>query len=329
MKTALVTGSTGFLGSALCEALQSRGWSVVGLSRGNQGASAKRPSSHLSFDLGATGERLDLPHGIDLVFHLAAKAHAVAEVSSEGADYERINLEGTRQVVRAAVEAGAGGIVYVSSVKVFGENQQRSDRPLHEADEPIPDTPYGVTKLAAETVVLGSSALAHRVVIRPSLVYGPGVKGNLARMWAAVGRGRFPLLPETHRLRSIVHRDDLCAALIRAGEMSRAHGRIYHLTDGKPLSARGMLNSMRSAQGLRSARWAVPMVALRAAARAGDTVGRMRGRRFPIDSAVLGKLVGPAWFCSERITTELGWKPERNFLEAVGDLGKPAVIEVT
>ncbi len=317
MKTALITGATGFVGRPFCRRLRAGGWRVLALARQEAGADCDR---FIRCDL-ASGEAVPaFGEAVDTVFHLAAKAHALADTAADAAGYERINVEGTRRLVVAAGRGGVRALVFVSSVKVFGESQQRPDRGLSEADAPQPDTPYGRSKLAAEGIVLGAEAVPHRAVLRPALMYGSGVKGNLARMWTAVAASRFPPLPETGMRRSLVHRDDFCAALELAASAPAARGRVFHVTDGAPLSARGVLEAIRAAQGLRPLRWAVPVAVLRCAGWAGDAVGRVRGRRSPLDSDSLGKLVGPAWFDSASLARELGWRARRTFAGAAAEL---------
>ena len=320
MKTALVTGATGFLGRRLCEQLGSAGWRVAALARSEAPCACDR---FIRFDLGSGREPPDFGGAVDAVFHLASRAHALAETPAENAEYERINVRGTRALVSAAQALGVRALVYVSSVKVFGEGQQRPDRGLNEVDKPAPDTPYGESKLAAEAVVAEAQGIPHRVVLRPALLYGPGIKGNLARMWSAVAKGRFPPIPETHALRSMLHRDDLCAALAAAAEAPAAAGRTYLVTDGSPLSSRAILDCIRAAQHLPPLRISVPVGALRAAASVGDVIGRLRGRRFALDSDSLRKLIGPAWFDSARIGADLGWKPSRAFADSAHELGLP------
>ncbi len=317
MKTALVTGATGFVGRTFCRRLRAHGWRVLALARQRAGDDYDR---FISCDLASGAPVPEWGEAVDTVFHLAAKAHALAETAADEADYERINVEGTRRLVAAAGQRGVRAFVFVSSIKVFSERQQRRDRGLNESDVPLPDTPYGRSKLAAEGVVLYADAVPHRTVVRPALMYGSGVKGNLARMWEAVAESRFPPLPETGMRRSLVHRDDFCAAMELAATAAAARNRVFHVTDGAPLSARGVLEAIRAAMGLRPVRFSVPVAVLRGAAWVGDGVGRVRRRRSPLDSDSLGKLIGPAWFDSGLIERELGWRAERTFAGAAGDL---------
>ncbi len=317
MRTVVITGASGFVGRECCRRFREGGWKVIALARRPDPAVADRT---LPFDLGANGVGPDFGEDVDAVLHLAGRAHALAETASDHDEYERINVEGTRRLVGASVRAGVRAFVLVSTVKVFGDAQQRPDRGLEETDAPAPDSPYGRSKLEAERIVLGERALAQRVVLRPALMYGADVKGNLARLWKAVAAGRFPPLPETGMRLSLVHRDDAIVALEHAVSTPAANGKVFHVTDGCPLSAREMLDAVRLAQGRSRIRLALPVPFLRCAALAGDLAGALRGRRAPLDSDALRKLIGPAWFNSARIEQAIGWRARRTFGEAVREL---------
>lgn len=306
IEKAVVTGASGFIGRALCRAIAERGGEVTGAGRG-----AKQPSdvcgNWISMDLAEATPAL--PRGVDSVFHLAGKAHAISERDADNAEYDRVNTGGTRRALEAAVAAGARAFVFFSSVKVFGDRQQRSDRALVEEDTPEPDTPYGRSKLDAERIVLSDKRIAHRAIIRPALVYGPGVKGNLARMRDAVARGRFPPLRETGNRRSLVHVDDLVTLALLAAQAPVAAGRVYHAADGEAYSTRRLYLAMCAATGREPAQWTMPPSVLGALALAGAAAGAVRGRRASFDSAALRRLNESAWFGADRARGELGWKP--------------------
>jgi nucleoside-diphosphate-sugar epimerase len=141
------------------------------------------------------------------------------------------------------------------------------------------------------------------------MVYGPGVKGNLLRMMQVVARGRFPPLPETANKRSLVDvRDVVQAAMLTAME-DGAVGNVYIVTDGKTYSSREIYESMCAALHHPVPRWAVPLGLLRLAARVGDVIGRLSGRRFLLDTEALDKLTGTACYRSEKISRSLGYQP--------------------
>src|SRR2546426_7006349 len=155
--------------------------------------------------------------GCDIVYTLAGKAHALKEVRGDEDVYRAINTEGTRHVLEGAVAIGARAFVLFSSVKAMGEGGSRC---LDESFDGQPETPYGRSKLEAERAVLeiGRRTGIHVTCLRFPLVYGPGDKGNLFRMIAAIDRGVFPPLPELGNRRSMVHVvDAVRAAVLAAG----------------------------------------------------------------------------------------------------------------
>ena len=312
----VVTGASGFVGHHLCERLQARGHHVTALLR--------TPSAGPWHDQHV----VDLAQGVvppaaldgaALVFHLAGRAHAVSEVGETDVAYEPVNVGGTAALLEAATRAGVRGFVLASSVKAAGTPPAG---PGDESTATEPDTPYGRSKQAAEQLVLaaGRETGLHVCVLRPTLVYGPGVKGNLAAMLAAVDRGRFPPLPDVGNRRSLVGVRDVAAAFELAAVDPRAAGRTYVVTDGQVYSTRRIHELMAAALGRPLPRWTVPPGLLRGAGRAGDVVGRLRGRRFPLDSLAVDRLLGSAEYSSRRIENELGFVPEQDLARALPEM---------
>jgi nucleoside-diphosphate-sugar epimerase len=182
-------------------------------------------------------------------------------------------------------------------------------RAFSEADCIEPDTPYGKSKLEAEKLVLHGGYVPEPVVLRLCMVYGPGAKGNMQKMLTAVSQHRFPPLPEVGNRRSMVHVQDVLQAAILASEHPRAVGQVFIVSDGCAYSTRQVYQLMCQALGKRPAGWSIPLPCLRALGWAGDAVGRLRGRRFIFDSDAFEKLVGNAWFSSNKIETMLGFRP--------------------
>ncbi len=242
---------------------------------------------------------------VDAVFHLAAKAHVGGPVHDDP-EHARITVTGTRRLLDAVERTGVGTFVYMSSVKAAGEP---GDALVDEEFDRPPLTSYGRAKREAEELVLAAGARSgmHAVVLRPSLVYGPGWKGNLARLFRAVRAGRFLPPPETGNRRSMVHVDDVAGAVVSAAEHPEAAGRIFLLTDGEAYSTRRIYEAMCHSVGRPVPRWAVPMPLLGAAAKVGDVVGRNGRRSIPFDSEALDRLLGSAWYDSGRARRELGW----------------------
>ncbi len=371
-KTCLVTGATGFIGGHLCAALEREGVEVVELRRTPpRGPGGRR---HVCFDL-ARDEPVEIPPGVDTIFHLAGKAHAVSERGGDDATYRRINTDGTRRLLEAAARAGVRSFVFFSSVKAVGDSPPvgrdgahlspgepaprgpeawassslRMDvdagatvavaavpqalaadlapepilvlpRPIDETCTNPPDSAYGRSKRDAEHLVLNGGHVDHPVVIRPSLVYGPGHRGNLEAMIGAVRAHRFPPLPEVGNKRSTVHVEDLVAAALLVSVDRRAAGRTYIVADRLPFSTRQMFEWMCGAVGREIPRWTVPLWSLRLVGRVGDLIGRVRGRRFVFDTHSYERLTGDAWYSSERIQRELGWRPEHTLFSSLPEL---------
>lgn len=317
--TMLVTGATGFIGSRLAAALARDGVEVCGLVRpetigrfsGLFPGFAIRP---VTGDLLVPSSLRDSCRGIACVFHLASFAH--------GEDDElhyRVTVEGTRALLDEAVRQGVERFVFVSSVKAMGEGAHDC---LEEASPCWPQTAYGRAKLEAEQLVLeaGRRHGMHVAILRLPLVYGPGQKGNLVRMIEAVARGRFPPLPETGNRRSLVHVDDVVQALRLAAERGEANGQIYIVTDSEVYSTRQIYMLVCQALGRPVPRWSVPSWALRAAGRVGDIGGRLLGRRLPVNSEAVGRLLDSACYRPDRIMRELGWRPRHDLPGSIPEM---------
>jgi len=296
----LVTGATGFIGGQLCAALRQNGCEVVALAR------TARTGPWDAFAVWDAMDPVTVPENIDVIFHLAGKAHALAETQQDKDEYFRINTEGTRKLLEAARAARVKRFVFFSSVKAMGEG---GDICLDEQAACEPETLYGKSKLEAERLVLEGGFVPEPVVLRLSMVYGPTRKGNLPRMIESVRKGRFPPLPETGNKRSMVHVDDVVQTATLAAEKDAAIGQTYIVTDGQVCSTRQIYEWICHALEKQVPSWHVPIGMLKALARVGDGIGIFRGRRFMFDSDTLEKLLGSAYYSFGKIERELGYKP--------------------
>jgi len=302
----LVTGATGFIGRVLCQRLRDSGVRVRALARRQE----QGPwDEFIVADLGETELPADLLAGVDTLFHLAGKAHALSEVSGDDSEYGRINVGGMDALLECAAGSALSRFVFFSTVKAMGDDDARC---MDEQWNAAPTTAYGISKREAEDHLLaaGSARGMHVGILRLPLVYGRGVKGNLWRMMDAIEGGKFPPLPEVNNKRSLVHVDDVASAALLVAENPKADGQIYIVTDGHPYSTNEIYTAIREALGKPERRFAVPTAVLRMAAGAGDIIGRIRGRRFLFDSDAYGKLLGSAWYSSARIEQELGFEAE-------------------
>ncbi len=255
--------------------------------------------------------------GIDCIFHCAGYAHIFA--SSDPDTYWRINFEGTRNLLVAAGEAGVRRFVFLSSVKTMAEP---GDTCVDEDWPGEPITPYGKAKRAAEDAVLEAGAKygMHVVTLRLAMVYGRGGRGNLERMARGIRAGWFPPLPETGNRRSLVHVDDVVAAMRLVAQAPAANGRTYIVADSRAYSGREIYDAIRCALGKAPVRWRVPAVMLRFGGRLGDGLGRLAGRTLPLNSEVTARLLGSACYSPARIERELGWRAGIGLAEGVREM---------
>ena len=290
----LLTGGTGFIGQRLLQYLTILEHSVRILSRSHV------ENYHTTLcDFTKDKIPADLFNSIDVVFHLAGFAHDLRNASEIEHLYHAINVDATVRLAELAVISGVQRFVFVSSVKaggpaVFGkctteEGQGKSDGI------------YGKTKREAELKLLriGNESGMHVSIIRPSLVYGPEVKGNLQLMLTGIKKGWFPPLPETGNKRSMIHVDDLVRAILLVANDDRANGEIFIATDGTPHSSREIYNAMCSALGKSIPKWSVPKFLF-------DMISLIN----PRIKYKLNKLLGDECYCSAKLE-ELGFKAQK------------------
>ena len=249
----LVTGSTGFIGNRLLGLLKTINCDVRLLAR-----SKVDDYETVVCNLGQQRIPKQALESIDTIFHLAGFAHDMQDPSKVKHLYHAVNVEATVELARLAVISGVKRFVFVSSVKAGGS--PLSERCASESDQGDPEGVYGKSKREAELKLLkiGKESGMHVSIIRPSLVYGPGVKGNLQLMLSGIARGWFPPLPETENRRSMIHVDDLVRAIFLVAEDNRANGEIFIATDGKPYSSREIYSAMCNIVGRSVPKWSIP-----------------------------------------------------------------------
>jgi nucleoside-diphosphate-sugar epimerase len=246
LKRAFVTGANGFIGSHLCRHLLTAGYRVRALVRRTSDLTAL---SGVGIDL-VCGD-VTAPAGLapilaeaDLVFHLAGITRGRNQ-----AEYDRVNVTGTRNLIEAALGAGTiERFVFVSSQAAAGP--ARRDAPLTEAVPPAPIGPYGRSKLAAERICLATiTGQTELTIVRPVIVYGPR-DDDLLALYRLVRRGLVPTVPGDI-LASMIHVDDLVDLLERAGRLPVAAGRTYFAADPEPYRLRQVAGLIGRALGNR------------------------------------------------------------------------------
>ena len=311
----LVSGATGFIGRRLIKAMQADGVPCRGLSR----MPVSDPTS-LTVDLSDQSALTAACDGMTSVFHCAGYAHAFGSLTvDDAALHWQVNFEGTRNLVEAAGMAGVRRFVFLSSVKAMAEPGESC---VDEDFPGAPETAYGQAKRAAEVAVLdaGQRHGMHVVNLRLAMVYGAGGRGNLERMGRLVRRGLFPPLPETGNHRSLVHVDDVVAAMRLVAADEKANGRTYILASPVAPSGRALFDALRSALGMPRCTWSLPASMLRVAARCADGVETLSKRRMPFDSEVLDRLLGSAWYSPARIENELGWRARVSLADGLAEM---------
>jgi UDP-glucose 4-epimerase len=247
----LVTGATGFLGRALVGRLARDGHSVRAAVRRDSGGWPAGVTPVAVGDLGGATDWSAALEGVDCIVHCAARAHVLRETAADPlAEFRRVNTEGAIALGRQAAEAGVRRLVFISSIGVNGSETR--GRPFTAADEPVPHSPYAVSKLEAEQ---GLAAIAARtplelVTIRPPLVIGPDPKGNLATLRRAIRRGLpLPFGLVTRNRRDLVSLEVLCDLIETCLDHPAAAGRTFLVSDGRPLSTRALLEALAAADG--------------------------------------------------------------------------------
>lgn len=313
LQTALVTGATGYVGMALCKFLKAQGCRVIAVSRS--------PSSgpwniFIPFTFGHDAPFPQIQEKVDALFHCAGKAHALADIAQDNLEYSRINTYGTKQMLDWAHAIGVRSFVFFSSIKAIGEG---SDTPLSESSPLAPSTPYGSSKLEAERLV-AALGLPHFAILRPALIYGPNAKGNLEKMMAAIERGRFPPVPETHNRRSMVCLHDVVRAAATVATHPAARSQTYVLEDGQHYSTRRLYEQMALALGKKPSSLAPPLCVFKALGLFGDLFGKIRGRRFFFDSDAVAKLFSSNVFDGSKISRDLGFTYEWTLEKALPEI---------
>ncbi len=252
--TVLVTGANGLVGRALIDTMHQRGVACRGVVR--RAALQRSADDVVMPEQNGQTDWQPVLAGVSAVIHCAAQTRVTpAEAADPKAAYRQINVAGTLQLARQAAAAGVQRFVFVSSVKVNGE-QTLPGKPFTAAAAPAPEDAYGRSKAEAEA---GLQDIARHtgmalVIVRPPLIYGPGVRGNFASLWRWVAAGiPLPFAALTQNRRSLVALDNLVDLLLTCVRHTQAAGQIFLVSDGEDVSTAELLHRMAQAQG-RSAR---------------------------------------------------------------------------
>jgi len=309
---ALVTGGGGFLGTAVVRALLDRGDEVVSLARGDYPALRERGAETVRGDLAEPGVVLGAARGCDVVFHVAAKAG----IWGPARDFERSNVDGTRQVLAACRALGIRRLVHTSTPSVVhaGGDIQGGDESLPYATHFSSDYPR--TKAVAEREVLAAAdrTLA-TVALRPHLVWGPGDTQLVPRILDRARSGRLRFVDGGHALIDTTYVDDAAAAHLCAADRlevgAACSGRAYFLSSGDPRPVRDVVNAILAAAGLPPETRSVPLPVAEAAGAAAEGLWRLLRRTDdpPMTRFLARQLATAHWFDISAARRDLGYVP--------------------
>ena len=293
-----LTGSTGFLGRRLTQVLSSD--SATDLT-----ATARVPlrvENASAVEIAEINAQTDWSIAIqnqDIVIHTAARAHIMKDsVSDPLTECRKVNVDGTLNLARQSAEVGVKRFIFISSIKVNGE-QTAPGLPFQPNDEAKPIDPYGLSKWEAEQGLqqIAKETGMEVVIIRPPLVYGPGVKGNFANLIKLVGKGLPLPLGAIHNQRSMIALDNLVDLIITCIDHPNAANQVFLASDGQDLSTTELLQGLAQAMGRPSRLLPIPGALLSLAA---SVLGK---------KPVADRLLGSLQVDISKIQDLLNWTP--------------------
>ena len=294
---ALVTGASGFVGNATCARLVAQGMDVIGTVRHPPTRPLLGVDYRIVGDLDANTDWRDALTGVDTIVHCAARVHVMQETAADPlVAFRTANVAGTEQLARQAAAAGIRRFIFLSSVKVNWEGGLVAYR---ETDLPAPKDVYGTSKHEAELGLreIKAETGMELVVVRPTLIYGPGVKANFQALMRALMRG-IPLpLGAIHNRRSLLALDNVVDLIVTCIKHPAAANETFLVSDGEDLSTTELIRRLARAIG-RPARL-IPM----------STTVLMAGATLLGRREVAKRLCGTLQVDITKVREVLGWAP--------------------
>jgi nucleoside-diphosphate-sugar epimerase len=304
----VVTGANGFVGQKLVAAFATAGHHVVAASR-RPVTVAPGVEWRKSPDLGCDADWKTVLRDADVVVHAAARVHVMNERERDPlAEFRRINVDGTIALARQAAQMGSARFLLISTIKVHGETT--TDRPFTPGDRVAPVDPYGLSKWEAECAVarIGDQTGMETAAIRPVLVYGAGVGGNMAMLARLAARGWPVPLGAVRNRRSLVHVDNLADLVVRAATFHGPIPPVMLVCDDEAVSTAELVRRLARASGRRPRVPAVPLWILSGAA-------SLMGKRAWSDRLL------QSLEADDRATRHaLGWSPPVTLSQGLGEL---------
>ncbi len=293
----LITGAGGFVGRHLCEKMLHQGWKVRAAVR----APCPLP---LGVEIAAVGtidgetDWTDVLSGVDAIIHLAARAHVMRETKADSmAIFRAVNVTATEHLAHAAVKAGIRRFVFISTVKVNGETTP--NLPFSESMPVDPQDAYGLSKWEAEQHLrsISDGTGMELVILRPPLVYGPGVRANFLRLLSIANSGLPLPLESVKNRRSLIYVGNLVSAIQACLEHPSASGQTFLVSDGEDMSTAELIRRIGKALGRPVRLWPMPIGIL-------QTLGGLLGR-----SAEAERLFDSLVIDNSKIRQLLDWNP--------------------
>lgn len=302
----LVTGANGFVGRAVCRRLLAEGWPVAGAVRRQTTLEEGTEARHIG-EIGPDTDWDAALAGIEAVVHLAARVHVMQDKTADPLTaFRRVNTEGTLRLAEAAAKAGVKQFVFMSSIKVNGE-ETAPGHPFRPDDMVAPEDPYGRSKWEAEQGLAEISARTGMavVILRPPLVHGPGVGGNLQALMTFLGKGLplpLGLLDNRRSLLGVENLADAVTCCLKAQPQGCA---TYLLRDGEDVSTPGLIRLLSQCLGQQVLLLPLPPALLRLA-------GRLLGK-----GAAMDRLLGSLQVEDSAFRARFGWVPPHSLEEGL------------
>jgi UDP-glucose 4-epimerase len=306
-KRIFLTGATGFVGGATLARLLEENISVIAALRGGSKLKSEAVSTVRFDNFDGAANWQDGLAGVEVVIHAAARVHVMNDTESDPLSaFRRINVEGTLNLARQAAACGVRRFIFISSIKVNGEGTSKGT--TYTADDiPAPADPYGVSKMEAEQGLrkLAVETGMDVVIIRPVLVYGPGVKANFLNMMRWLDKGVPLPFGAIHNKRSLVALDNLVDLIMICVSHPAAANQTFLVSDGEDLSTTGLLEKMSLALGRKARLLPVPAWIL-------SGVASLLGKK-----AFSQRLCGSLQVDISKTRALLGWTPPITVAEAL------------
>ena len=317
-----ITGGTGFIGSRLVLRCLERGDSVSVIGQENNPAERENriliESKGAKVWLGPVTDRQSIfeqVKGVDVIYHLAAAQH---EANVPDQHFRDVNVEGTRNVIEAAVQSGIKRFVHGSTIGVYGSALSGE---INEASALRPDNIYGVTKLEGEKLVLSYQDKLPVVIIRISETYGPGDR-RLLKLFKAIKNKAFFMIGNGKNLHHLVFVDDLIDGMLLAAASDGAVGKIFVLADAKPVTSNEMVGTIGLQLATRIPGIHLPLFPFLMAARFMETLLRPLGIQPPLHMRRMDFFRKSFMFSQEASRMYLNFIPRHTFSQGVEKTAK-------